>query len=220
MVAKKKGKPTKKKSSAKKTSVKKKVAKPTPVTIHMPKQQEPTVSKIMIENFVSLQRVLTNLSTKMEELTNQISKLLNIFEISAKSLAEKEFEIEKENKDTLEKLNKLLDQNKILARGVSLMHERMPPEQFPHPQPQMQPPQNIMQKNTSPFPPPFQQPKISFGQPNNPKKTLTQETPESNNLGEPSIMSKNQPQIQNNFPKIEEIQSEKTPKSNFQNPLE
>ena len=84
------------------------------------------IEKMLVENFVSLQKVMTNLSLKFDNLTNQISKLLNLFEISAKTLAQKEFNLgegKEENKKVVEKIDKLLDQNKIIARGLTLMHE-------------------------------------------------------------------------------------------------
>ena len=40
--------------------------------------------KLMMENFVALQRVLTSTAVKLDSLTDQISKLLDLFEISAK----------------------------------------------------------------------------------------------------------------------------------------
>ncbi len=87
------------------------------------------VEKILVENFVSLQKVMTNLSVKFDALTTQISKLLELFEISAKSLAEKNVETMKaqgETKEILKKMDNLLDQNKIIARGLTLVHEKMP----------------------------------------------------------------------------------------------
>ena len=50
-----------------------------------------SIDKALIENFVLIQRVMVNLSGKIDNLTNQISKLLELFEISAKALAEKNF---------------------------------------------------------------------------------------------------------------------------------
>ena len=47
------------------------------------------LNDILIENFVSMQRALTNLTLKFDNLADQISKLLQLFEISAKSFAEK-----------------------------------------------------------------------------------------------------------------------------------
>jgi len=87
------------------------------------------MEKILIENFVSLQKVMVNLSVKFDNLTHQISKLLELFEISAKALAEKDFEIEKGNKENvkiIEKIENVLEQNKTIARGLSLMHDKMP----------------------------------------------------------------------------------------------
>ena len=40
-------------------------------------------------NFISLQKVLTNLSGRFDELSDNMSKLLQLFEISAKTFAEK-----------------------------------------------------------------------------------------------------------------------------------
>ncbi len=84
--------------------------------------------KVLVENFVSLQRVMTNLVIKFDNLSNQISKLLELFEISAKTLAEKD--ISKEDKKMMEKLDNLLEQNKVIAKGIVLLNEKgNPPEQ-------------------------------------------------------------------------------------------
>jgi len=84
--------------------------------------------KILIENFTSLQKVMANLSNKFDDLTKQISKLLELFEISAKSLAkkgEKNFENEKkQNEELKNKLKEIQDQNKVIAKGLSLLHEK------------------------------------------------------------------------------------------------
>lgn len=83
----------------------------------------------LIENFINLQRVLTNLSVRFDELSNNINKLLQIFEISAKSFAEKYNEPtnkpEEIDKDFLKKLDVLLDQNKTIAKGIMLMEEKV-----------------------------------------------------------------------------------------------
>ena len=82
------------------------------------------VDKILIENFVALQRVLTDLTIKLDGLSDNISKLLELFEVSAKSFAEKDFGDGKDNKEVIKKLDTLLEQNKIIAKGLTLMHER------------------------------------------------------------------------------------------------
>ena len=103
---------------------------------------EVRAERVLVENFVSLQRVMVNLSAKFDNLATQISKLLELFEISAKALAEKETGLPRENlgdKRVIEKLDNLTDQNKILARGVALLHER----DFPSESSIRPPPTNI-----------------------------------------------------------------------------
>jgi polyhydroxyalkanoate synthesis regulator phasin len=134
----------------KKTSAKKRVKSGTDKP--NAKRHEINIEKTLIENFVALQKVMANLSSKFDNLAGQISKLLELFEISAKALAEKEVKIEQgeADKKIVEKIDKLLDQNKIIARGLTLLHEpqaQMPVQQqgipapLPRPrQPGMQPP--------------------------------------------------------------------------------
>ena len=84
------------------------------------------VERAIIENFVAFQKVMTNLSLRFDNLSSQISKLLALFEASAKNLARKDFNVEKGNQDSkeiLSQLNTLAGQNKIIARGLTLMHE-------------------------------------------------------------------------------------------------
>ena len=98
------------------------------------------VEKALIENFVSLQKVMTNLSGKFDNLANQISKLLDLFEISAKVLAEKDVDTEgnkRDNAKIIEKLESIMDQNKIIARGLTLMHDKIGSSQnYPAPEPE------------------------------------------------------------------------------------
>ena len=124
----------------KKVAVKRKVTpKKSPHKVE--KKTNINAERILIENFVALQKVMANLSSKFDNLAEKLSKLLELFEISAKALAEKEFKIERGESDkrVAEKLDKLLDQNKIIARGLTLLHE--PPEGYtPAQQPLPQPP--------------------------------------------------------------------------------
>jgi len=97
--------------------------------IRLPRE-ESQVEKTLIENFVSLQKIMVNLSSKLDNLTNQISNLLGLFEASAKVLAEKDFESEnsKENNKILEKIDAIIEQNKTIARGLTLIHEKTTPQ--------------------------------------------------------------------------------------------
>ena len=131
-----------KRKPARKKTIKKKIIK-----------SEIKVEKILIENFVGLQKVMVNLSLKFDELTNKISKLLELFEISAKALAEKDLTLEETKKDEeriIKKIDNLGEQNRIIARGLTLMHERLSEEpgeqgfmhspQQPQPMPRFTPP--------------------------------------------------------------------------------
>ena len=104
------------------------------------------VDKILIENFVALQKVMANFSKKFDELSKQMSKLLQLFEISAKSFAQKDFTLESpDTKKLSQKMDNLLEQNKTIAKGLALMHEanRGVPttSQASQPQPPLQPSQ-------------------------------------------------------------------------------
>ena len=79
------------------------------------------IERKLAENTIALQGVLVNLSSKLDELTEKISSLLEIFEASAKALSEKGFKDDK--KIIIDQLNKLTDQNKIIAKGLTLLHE-------------------------------------------------------------------------------------------------
>lgn len=111
--------------------------------------------KVLVENFVSLQKVITNLSIKFDSLATQISKLLELFEISAKVLAEKDYEVEKSNKENikiLEKIENVLEQNKTIAKGLTLMHEKINPSPSYPPQMRERPAMPTQQKSPPPYP--------------------------------------------------------------------
>ncbi len=141
---------------------------------------EPKIEKILVENFVSLQKVMTNLSVKFDSLTKQISKLLELFEISAKALAEKDFDLEKggTNKKVIEKMDNLLEQNKIIAQGLTLMHEKIPGQKRPN-YPPVQNPQQIQQPQIPQQTPPSQIPKPQVGMEGYQKSISSKGSPES-----------------------------------------
>jgi hypothetical protein len=87
----------------------------------------------LIENFVNMQKVLTNLSVKFDVLSDNISRLLQLFEITAKSFIKKNDEngFTKEDKALVEKLDVLLDQNKTIAKGLTLVEEKIRHKIYP-----------------------------------------------------------------------------------------
>jgi hypothetical protein len=112
-----------KKKTAKKKKVKKRTSKKTSTKkISL----ETGIEKTLIENFVALQKVMTTMLIKFDKLTNQLSELLEIFEKSAEALSKKDFKIEQTNNDTkkiVEGIKDLSEQNKIIARGLTMLHE-------------------------------------------------------------------------------------------------
>jgi|TARA_Y100000034_G_C6896513_1_gene413447 hypothetical protein len=161
---------------AKKVVVKKNIKK---IPIRVAKKTN-TVEEILVENFVSLQRVMTNLSVKFDNLSTQISKLLELFEISAKTLAEKTYdskdnensrEIVKKSDNLLEqKLDNLIEQNKVIARGLTLLHESNSPQQ-------LQPPINPIRPQPKP-----QKPSVKMSEYQKSISSTPQDETRSNNI--------------------------------------
>jgi len=85
------------------------------------------LEETLLSNFVNLQGVLTNLSMKFEVLSNNMSKLLELFEISAKTFAEKHSDLAgpRNDKELISKLDSLLDQNKTIAKGIMQMESKI-----------------------------------------------------------------------------------------------
>lgn len=93
-----------------------------------PRNANKNFEKMLVDNFVSLQKVMTSLAYKFDKLEKQMSSLLELFEDSAKTIAEKEINLElkgneEKQQEILSKLKEVLDQNKLIAKGITLMHE-------------------------------------------------------------------------------------------------
>src|SRR3990167_4261338 len=88
--------------------------------------QESPLERTLIENIVELQKVHTDLAEKFDKLAKEISSLLALFEVTARSFTKQNplGEYEKD-KEFLEKIDRLLDQNKTIAKGLTLMEDRM-----------------------------------------------------------------------------------------------
>ena len=74
-----------------------------------------------------MQKVQTDLSEKFSHLASEISNLLALFEVTARNFAKNVPANDQFTKDKefLDKIDKLLDQNKTLAKGLTLMEERL-----------------------------------------------------------------------------------------------
>lgn len=109
------------------------------------------VDKVLLENFVGLQKVMTDVAMRLDLLSNQTSQLLGLFESSAKALAQKGgIQLNIDDKLLIEKMDNLIEQNKTIARGVSLLHEpsESSPQQTPsNPQQFSQKPKPLLKPN-------------------------------------------------------------------------
>ena len=95
--------------------------------VEMRSAQNVKLENALVENFILLQRAMTNVSVKLDDLSDKLARLLEVFEISAKALAEKNIDFVSENKEILQKLDDLSEQNRVIARGLTLLGERQRP---------------------------------------------------------------------------------------------
>ncbi len=90
----------------------------------------------ILENLVGLQRVHVKLADKFESLSDQISELLTLFEQTAKSFAmQPHMQINEKDKEFLDKIDMLLEQNKTIAKGLTLMEEKLRDRLYSSPPP-------------------------------------------------------------------------------------
>jgi len=78
--------------------------------------------ELLIDNFVGLQHAMTNMSIKFGSLSDNISKLLQVFEEAAKNFVSGG---RNDDKDMLNKIDSLLNQNKTIAKGLVLMEGKL-----------------------------------------------------------------------------------------------
>lgn len=84
------------------------------------------IEHVLVQNLVELQKVHTHLAERIDKLSTQISELLALFEMAARSFAQQPVnKVAEKDKDFLDKVDKLLEQNKTIAKGLTLMEERI-----------------------------------------------------------------------------------------------
>ena len=80
----------------------------------------------LARNLIELQKVHADLAEKFDKLSKEISQLLNLFEMAAKSFAQHPAnQVSAKDTEFLDKIDKLLDQNKLIAKGLTMMEEKM-----------------------------------------------------------------------------------------------
>ncbi len=85
-----------------------------------------SITRDLAKNLIELQKVHTDLAEKFDKLSKQISELLGLFEMAAKSFAQHPAnQVSEKDTEFLDKIDKLLEQNKTIAKGLTMMEERM-----------------------------------------------------------------------------------------------
>lgn len=204
-------KPTKKKTTTKKSTKKKKsTTKKSTKKKTTKKRKSPTTKKtsqsekILIENFTAMQKVMTTMAEKFDNLSTQMSKLLKLFEDSAETLVEKDINLQlgenEDHEELLEKLNRVLDQNKIIAKGLTLMHETAvnPNTHYSLTQPKNEPETHKATPLQKPNPP---MPKTQTKEA--PEMTMSRPTPQNNSFTS-SQQPTNEPKKQKVFEEDED----------------
>lgn len=89
-------------------------------------QTKESLEEQTLHSLIELQKVHVNLAEKFDKLTQQIENLLALFEMAARNFAKQpHMQATERDKEFLDKIDKLLDQNKVLAKGLTLMEEKM-----------------------------------------------------------------------------------------------
>lgn len=84
------------------------------------------IERKIVENLVSLQKIHTNMIERFDKLTDQITSLLNLFEVAAKTFTKQPaFEAGDRDREFAEKIDMLLEQNRVLAKGITMMEEKI-----------------------------------------------------------------------------------------------
>lgn len=105
----------------------------------------------LIENLVELQKVHTIMAEKFDKLADQITNLLTLFEMAARSFAEHPAnQGTDKDKEFLEKIDRLLDQNKTIAKGLTLMEDRLRERLYGSPRSRPDPSLSVHQEDYQP----------------------------------------------------------------------
>ena len=108
------------------------------------------IQEKILENLIELQKVHTILAERFDKLSTHLENLLNLFEMTARSFAKTPGnQVIEKDKEFLEKIDRLLDQNKTLAKGLTLMEERIRERVYGSPQAQQRAPNPYQEEDKS-----------------------------------------------------------------------
>ena len=90
--------------------------------------------KLIIENSVALQKVVTDLALNLKKLSGDVSEMLELFKAATKTISEGKAEeaVKKSDIEELKaKVDELSDQNKVIAKGILLLESTLKPKEYP-----------------------------------------------------------------------------------------
>lgn len=91
----------------------------------------------ILENLIELQKVHINIAEKFDKLTKEISNLLALFELAARNFSKHPaIKSSEGDKEFLDKIDRLLEQNKTIAKGLTLMEEQIRKKAYSKPAPE------------------------------------------------------------------------------------
>ncbi|MEK6898691.1 MAG: hypothetical protein AABW79_01185 [Nanoarchaeota archaeon] len=113
----------------------------------MPKKRASTstsrIEDTLLHNLTELQKVHIHLLERFDKLATNLSQLLALFETAAHSFSTQSPIVNEKDKDFLEKIDRLLEQNKVIAKGLTLVEEKMRERLYGQNTPQQMPPQQV-----------------------------------------------------------------------------
>lgn len=75
-------------------------------------------NKLLLDNFIGLQEALTNIGYETKELNKKLTAMLDLFETASRN-----FQEHPENRNLSSKIDELIEQNRIIAKSLLLMHK-------------------------------------------------------------------------------------------------
>ncbi|MEM4271106.1 MAG: hypothetical protein QXO70_03355 [Candidatus Pacearchaeota archaeon] len=92
----------------------------------MQKRQKEDINAKVLENLIELQKVYTSLAENFSKTSQKLDSLINLFENTAKSFISQPLSEETErHKEIISMLNQILEQDKIIAKGITILEEKL-----------------------------------------------------------------------------------------------
>jgi len=95
----------------------------------MDEKEGDRTTDLFIENSIALQKVLVNVAVSLDNLANEVKKLIEMFEEAGKSFVETKHKASEsglgKDEGLIGRLDSLVQQNKTIAKGLVLLEKTM-----------------------------------------------------------------------------------------------